>query len=152
MARLGKRHDCFSLHYILTLNLLNSLNRIIQIPFLVLSITIFRGYQNDNLKLVCQQYRAWFYTGGKSLITFRSSRIRVNQFIITHPKKLFPIWYITTITLFQLQGNQKFIIFTDFQHPGPIAWTDQGSILFNCVLQKKWEIFIIHGCNIALLK
>ena len=38
----------------LTLNLLNSLNRIIHLPFLEQSIIIFK-----DIKMVRQQYRAW---------------------------------------------------------------------------------------------
>ena len=50
----------------LTHNLLNFLNGLIHLQFLELFIIIFRdihyhfqGYQDENLKLVSQQYRAW---------------------------------------------------------------------------------------------
>ena len=43
----------------LTLNLLDILNGIIHLPFLEQSIIIFLGYQDENLMLVRQQYRAW---------------------------------------------------------------------------------------------
>ena len=64
---------------------------IIHLPFLELSIIIFRDYQDENkinLRLVRQQYRAcWFVQSDltlywwQRLITFDSSKKRVNEII-----------------------------------------------------------------------
>ena len=48
------------LHRYASFNLLNILNRIIHLPFLKLSIVIFRKYQDENLEVKeYQQYKAW---------------------------------------------------------------------------------------------
>ena len=43
----------------LTHKLLNYLNGIIHFQFLELYVIIFKGYQDDNLYVVSQQFRAW---------------------------------------------------------------------------------------------
>ena len=88
-----RRGNYGSLNHVimLTLNLLNYINRIIYLPFLELSIIIFYGNQDESLKLVSQQYRAWsectevlaglvlYWWQRLLVITFRSSRKRVTR-------------------------------------------------------------------------
>ena len=43
----------------LTLNLLNVFNGIIYLPFLELTIIIFKDIRMKTWKLICQQYKTW---------------------------------------------------------------------------------------------
>ena len=98
----SETRNCWQIN--LTHNLLNLLNEIIHLPFLELFIIIFWGaYQDENLKLIFQQYRAWsdqtdvqtglaLYWWQRLIWLLRSSRIRVKSTDINHITQ--PIIYI----------------------------------------------------------
>ena len=109
---------------LLTLTMPNFLNGIIRRPFLPLSIIIFEGYQDENLKMVSQQYRAWSDCTAvqaglalywwQRLIIFGVGRIRVNT--VTCIRQSQPLSSTYEICIIENKLYKAFIYIIQFLH------------------------------------